>query len=141
MASMDKTVLQTIKVGQMLKIIQDSPYQFHLTGSQYFGSATVHSDWDFMVSRNCDVIKWLANNGFRSINAYNYYGFSLKKQGVVAIYRKMIGDTHIDIQLCDKLHLRLAVQEKIVRDYPLFHKIDKEARAEFWRQIIMRSEI
>lgn len=50
---------------QVLKAIEDSSFEFFLTGSRYFGGCHEGSDYDFFVMESTGVEEWLRAKDFR----------------------------------------------------------------------------
>jgi len=48
----------------MVGKIRECSLDFHLTGSRFFNTANVDSDWDFFVQDSSSVIYWLEDQGF-----------------------------------------------------------------------------
>ena len=49
---------------ETLASLKASKFEFHLTGSRFFNSATKESDYDFF-TKNCpEIKKWLEDEGF-----------------------------------------------------------------------------
>jgi hypothetical protein len=49
---------------QVLSLLQDSTFNFQLTGSRYFNTANENSDYDFFVQYSYEVRNFLAGNSF-----------------------------------------------------------------------------
>lgn len=47
-----------------LDYVRLSKFEFHLTGSRYFGTSHEESDWDFFIQESEDLIDDLRANGF-----------------------------------------------------------------------------
>lgn len=52
--------------------MEHSQFEFHLTGSRYFGTQHADSDWDFFVESHADLYEWLEANGFQMESGSDY---------------------------------------------------------------------
>ena len=79
------------------------PHAFHLTGSRFFGTATEKSDTDFVASYSKEVVEWLAEQGYKRIQAPS----EMYDEG---IYTKEVwrhDKFNIEIQLTENLDAKL----------------------------------
>lgn len=60
------------KQKTILDILRDSPIQFVLTGSRFFGTARPDSDWDFYTKDDNQTSAFLRNNGFVAVSKGSY---------------------------------------------------------------------
>ena len=76
-----------------LEALQNSAFQFYLTGSRFFGRTRPDSDYDFFCEDAEDIEEYLKSQGFRStqVRETNYFG----TEGIVKIYRNGIVDVHL----------------------------------------------
>lgn len=51
-----------------IKTLILSAHTFFLTGSRFFNTATIWSDWDFYTQDSPEIREWLTFNGFQPIN-------------------------------------------------------------------------
>ena len=84
------------------ELLEEAPFEFHLTGSRFFGGARVDSDWDFFVQAGPEVVGWLDAHGFRetdgSLAGYNDPNISI-------VFER--DDTHVQVVKDAKLKLWL----------------------------------
>lgn len=134
---------QNEELFKMLQKMEASQYRFFLTGSQYFCNATEKSDYDFFTAYGEAYVggalqqeKWLEKNGFQWISQ-NYFDSTIYK-----IYRKLIGSTHIDIQILHNtasVYTKNAVQKHIKGSMALqmaIYRLDKTERGMLWDSLI-----
>lgn len=98
--------------------MNESQFEFHLTGSRFFGNYGLGSDYDFFVQFEqpftadslCDttIVKELVKLGFRTLMGSDY-----TDKLTVAVYRKPAtkDECQIDVQLCLDAALKSQVQE------------------------------
>jgi len=49
-----------------------SHFEFHLTGSRFFGGSNERSDFDFYCEDNPEIVKWLKERGFSKVKNGSY---------------------------------------------------------------------
>lgn len=86
------------------QLLKDAPFEFILTGSQFF--AGKGNDWDYFVQYSEEVIQFLSLNGFRTISSLNY-----NDTNCCGVYRK----GKFDIQIVYDAALKVKVQEKFLQ--------------------------
>lgn len=52
--------------------LAESPYQFYITGSRFFGGSTPQSDWDYFAQNDEKVLQFLQSLGFKSAKTNTY---------------------------------------------------------------------
>lgn len=77
-------------------------YEFHLTGSRYFGRATEDSDWDFFAQSSPSLVEWLDQHGFILLNKQMY-----DDDNTAMVFRCH----NVDVQLQKNATLKCRVQE------------------------------
>ena len=107
--------------------------RFYLTGSRFFGTATVHSDYDFF-TQDSDMVRYrLRTLGFAvlPISESEY-----KDVNTVLVMRKMFpgSDIWIDVQLQKDAILKNFVQNQL---YEILHydNASKARRTEIWNML------
>ena len=125
----------------IIKSLTDSPFQFYLTGSRFFGGATRDSDWDFFTKYTPEVLGYLSAMGFEkdfdssyddpSVDAV-YYGYC-EHQG----HR-----VKVDVQLVNDAYAKLEVQKALSTCWPsgLSH-FDKETRKAIWKAALVTANV
>lgn len=94
-------------IGEMGRCIFD----FHLTGSQFFGGARSDSDWDFYVQDSDDVKRWLDKKGFFRVPAMDKdIPGSYQDTNTVDVFRHECG---IDIQVQEDVRIKMIAHEII----------------------------
>ena len=117
----------------VLSKMENSEYEFILTGSHFFGNATVNSDYDFFVeaTANKEIIKSLKNLGFDRISSSGYQDTIIS-----AVYRyEMKNGTAVDVQIIQKgqLGTKVEAQTLIARKFhPDELPTTKEGRTAMW---------
>jgi hypothetical protein len=86
----------------ILKKLEDSKYQFHLTGSHYFQSNTIDSDIDLFTERSNEIEAYLTKLGFNFITTYDDVN--------TKIVARIPG---IDIQLVENALLKIECQRNL----------------------------
>jgi hypothetical protein len=106
-------------------------FQFHLTGSRYFGRHSADSDWDFFVEDQPDLRDWLECHGFSKESNDTYAAADVSevwKHGSFAIH----------VQITIDARLKSAVQEILFAkglSYTLYNK-PKNERGDIWNVAI-----
>jgi hypothetical protein len=107
-----------------LVLLHKAPLEFILTGSHYFGGATMNSDYDFFVQASLAVTDWLEDNGWKKTIAEPYSDIN-----TVSVYKR--GPVHVQVTYDSAW--KGIVQEWIKTSYPLFHLCTKSTRAGIWK--------
>lgn len=114
--------------GIIFQEMEESPYQFYLTGSRFFGTSTAFSDWDFFIEGNPFDPNWfdkfLNPLGFNQIYVPHEYQ---RSDHIHCVYRHPIG---IDIQI-----VKNARNKEIAQDilYPLAGYLESLPKSQrFW---------
>lgn len=111
-------------MSNQLSFLEESNFQFHLTGSRAFGSATKDSDWDFFAQYSDDCVEFLTNHMFETELWRNY------KTPVMVLVR---GDIHI--QLVSSFSEKLKAQNYLLGNNQLLaiiQKRDKDTNKLLW---------
>lgn len=99
-----------------LQKMENSEFEFHLTGSRFFGNYTLHSDYDFFVQlpktklKDTSLANLLADCGFKVLMGADY-----TDKLTAVVYRKPAtkDEPQIDVQLCLDAELKCQVQENL----------------------------
>lgn len=132
----------------VLRLIEAFPKRIFLTGSQWLGTATPKSDWDFIITNCPDSQRKLRDLGFVRMTSDNV--------GIETLVENVYGDIsvvscwtnqkdrfpevgpQIHIQLVKDAPLKAAVQAKIAG---ILRKVpDKKARADVWKAAMLAVE-
>lgn len=81
---------QSAQLPANTDVLIHAPFEFHLTGSHYFGCATEESDWDFITAWSEEVVSYLLDNGFKKMGGADgkEYGPSVQAGVTHAVYQK-----------------------------------------------------
>lgn len=109
----------------VLDLINCEKFDFFLTGSRYFGTATQTSDWDFFADYSVDLCQWLENSGFRKKSECDYDDTT-----IVKVYSYM----GIDVQLVKNKDLKNLAQ-RVLKKNNLFGK-DKQLNRLLWNAVL-----
>lgn len=92
----------------IIRLMEDSPFEFHLVGSRAFGLSGVHSDYDFMTGTR--AVGFLFRHGFIKLSRkYNYQELDVL---TIDVLRKFTSDGYqIDVQITSNVELKLRVFE------------------------------
>lgn len=107
-------------------------FEFYLTGSRFFGGATVESDWDFFVEYSAELESTLKDLGFERDSESTYEDPSIAL--VMSKYETWQGrKTKLDIQLVKDAAKKLAIQTQL-KNHWLYNAIpgSKEMRKAMW---------
>jgi len=109
-----------------------SQANYYLTGSRFFGTYTVNSDWDFYVADCPEVRKELENLGFTEEK--NSYSDGLTSK----VYVHQSANVHV--QCVKDIHVKEHVQNSLLvtsKKHPSFFKnISKKREYELWQTMI-----
>ena len=108
-----------------IQCLHESNYDFHITGSRFFGGIHDDSDWDFMCSSSTEVEEFLTRLGFENISAEEYNG----DETIDKVFR--FGT--VDVQLIHNLERKLYVQGLLKQLYPAGLPGDKDTRRFIWQ--------
>jgi len=115
---------------QALMEIQESEYDFQLTGSRFFGTEKENSDYDFFTQDYLSLADWLRAHDF--INITQVVPTNYADPLVVAIYQK--GKVHI--QAVNDAPLKQDIQE-CLRASPLKGGLGNKGYArDLWRLLV-----
>lgn len=113
----------------VIKSMECSKFEFHLTGSRYFGTERSDSDWDFFVESQPGLIDWLVTHGFcKDSVSYNLSA----SQNITEVWKHESEKVHI--QICRDLWTRYSVQDAL-RDFgygDLISRTTKDQRRLLW---------
>lgn len=101
-------------------------FEFHLTGSRYFGKSRSDSDWDFF-TQDCEGIEaWLKTLGFNVLHTSNYTDCEINK-----VFRHK--EEKIDVQLVKDVALKIEVQEYLYKHCKhLMYRLDRGCHSQIW---------
>ena len=111
---------------QILRTLEDSPFEFYLTGSRFFGNFRQDSDYDFFVEEN--AIDWLRNNVFEKLPTHNYLDLL-----TISVFQK--GNVHI--QVVKDVVLKSRAQQLIKETIPgIYFTFNKTNHSLLWNLVI-----
>lgn len=113
--------------------MEDSLFEFILTGSRFFKNAGVGSDWDFFVKDTPELREFLSRNHFHGISDVDYVG----DPTFADVFRFDIqsnGFTHIDVQIIhpELFIKKVKAQEFIVRTFRGVFPVPREYAPTVW---------
>lgn len=115
---------QKSHVFTALQWVEMSKWNFHLTGSRFFGNTHAKSDWDFFAEYSNELDRELRENGWKRDSNKEY----THRNSTVVIYYK----ENVHIQLVKNLEMKIKIQDKLA---PVFREIvpTKEIATLIWR--------
>lgn len=115
----------------VLKSMEESQFEFFLTGSRYFGGIHEGSDYDFFVNENSGVEEWLLQHEFKLDLDSMYNG----DPTFVKVYSLNLNEGSIQVQLIkhDQFAKKQIVQRLLYNRYK-GHGLpgDKYSKRELW---------
>jgi len=131
------TSLPVADFGPALQRINNSPFEFWLTGSFYFGNYTIDSDLDLYVADENAVHQFIISLGGVVLNGVAGYSDSNTKL-VYRIKNPTIMLRHIDIQISKDVKRKKYLERKIMCGgslYTTFISLDKGDRRSFYNSL------
>lgn len=121
------------KMSDIEKFINESKFEFFLTGSRFFGNATNTSDYDYFVEYSMSLLKDLHTLGFSNESSNrNYTDISLdrllKKDGI-----------HIQIIHPEWMQAKIKAQN-VLAHYRKYLLCTKEQRKLLWDVALLASK-
>ena len=110
-----------------LEAMEQAPFEFHLTGSRFFETASQDSDWDFFVESDPDLPAWLEANGFELESDSDYVSTGISEVWINEPWR-------VHIQIISDARLKADVQEAM-RDSGYagrMYRMSKDDRKALW---------
>jgi hypothetical protein len=107
-------------IGKM----EGSNFEFHLTGSRFFGGFKPSSDWDYFVQDSNEVRDFLVNIGF---DMQEDPIFAYDDITIVSLFTK--NDIHVQIVQNAKLK---AEAQQLLSEFAKIKAVPKEYRRYFW---------
>lgn len=126
------------RFDQMLNVLRNSPNEYYLTGSRFFGGVRENSDWDFFVQSSPEVIKELVDLGICLVSKHDVQS-AIDSAGYFDSLTNQIYHTEegcgIHVQLVSDVETKFAVQKllknsKILGNF-LTHE-QKNLRKKIW---------
>jgi hypothetical protein len=122
----------------VLVLLAKAPFEFHLTGSRFFGYDKPESDWDFFVDSEAlygasGLINWLEHNGFYKESSRDYNG---ETSGITQIWKHGIAPVHV--QIVEDANLKASVQDILNSNYKVrsqLGRLSKEGRKALWNAV------
>lgn len=112
----------------LLAKMERAQFEFHLTGSRFFGRDTSSSDWDFFVEYYPDLADWLAANGFCKESKPDY-----GSEDIVDVWKNVLFGVHVQVII--NVRLKAAVQTAL-RNLGFgywMYSLSQEDRKLIWR--------
>lgn len=124
---------------RVLNELRTSCYEFHLTGSRFFGNVNEESDWDFFVQPSSllksdwGLESFLKSLGFEQIS----YAIESDTAGygdasIYCIFHHQEANIHVQLLYPGYASLKVKIQEILKRD-PYYLHCDKVERRNYWR--------
>jgi hypothetical protein len=118
------------KTQEVLLKLDDSHFDFHLTGSRYFGGFSQNSDYDFFVRNSEEIVAFLESIGFVKEECSNYQASIGLLCDTVAIYAHPFCRIHI--QLVTDTKLRSFIAHKLDSSMIMVNA-DKKTKSKIWQ--------
>ena len=102
-----------LKVTGILQQMEESKYNFQLTGSRYFTpNEAGNRDYDFFVQKSDDVEAWLQSFNFTTISKKTY-----GDSNCYAVYRSFANELNpqVDVQIVNDFKMKAIVQDAMRR--------------------------
>ena len=115
-----------LDVPSGVKQLHESPFDFQLTGSRFFGNDRPDSDWDFFVESSRDVAEYLLKNGYQNQPA------NFQDDEIHDIFTKGNNSQKIEVILVKDLTLRRHAQTLIKSVFPNGINCDEDIRSNIW---------
>lgn len=136
---------------QALLDLQNSKFEFSLTGSRFFGGAGPDSDWDFIVCHSQEIEDFLSGFGYRlNVEVQDYLDpmttkvftkhFCYCEEQARHYGHRNFEHTHeclkIDIQLCHDFGIKIKIRD-ILKESFSGHCLpgDKYQRSRLWSMV------
>lgn len=97
-------------LGSQIPVLVYPPQPFFLTGSRYFGTATVYSDWDYFTKDTESIRGWLSSQGFSKLPRHSYLD-----KGTVEVWHANLHGMEIDVQLCLDVMAKRVIQDLMLK--------------------------
>ena len=134
--------LPTLKsTTAVLLKMEESPFNFHLTGSRFFGDHNVDSDYDFFTKDTPEVRIFLESLGLEAQHISQYS----EDQLLTAVYHLELEDDRcqilpgfegIDVQLVEELDDKIFCQETLKEFYPHGLPGKKTGHSDLWNLVL-----
>ena len=130
-------LLNMFEQNEMLMILNESPYNFHLTGSRFFdgtGSSVnknIRSDYDFFARNWSEIHSFLESVGF-----HEQLSFTYSDNNIACVMRYCDDTISIDVQLVNDVMKKVKIQ-KIINEHfkDIYNNSTKEQRKNLWNSM------
>lgn len=123
--------MEKSKRDQIIEAMEESSFNFHLTGSRFFKTDNDGSDYDFFTENNEEVVRFLLDLGFGL--PQTKYETDDVDDNCSAIMRHSCG---VDVQLSIDVKTRLVVQSIIFSSPRLRSQLyDKTISRVIWKSV------
>lgn len=111
----------------VVKTLEMSKFEFHLTGSRFWGNVTNSSDWDFFVQNSDEIHEWLHANGFERLAASSAYAGDGMCDCVYVLGSetqcndaciRYLPSNEVHVQVVKSAMLKNSIQTELFRLYP-----------------------
>jgi hypothetical protein len=136
LANMPK-VMFTYTVQNILALLSTMDEIFYLTGSRFFNTHHVNSDWDFFVLKSFGMEYKLKEFGFKEISteAMVDLGYDVSQFSTILEFKAQ--DGVIQIQIIENISAKNVVQNMIKEEYiKEFNSLDKAGRKKLWSLLL-----
>ena len=117
---------------QNLAALKEAPFEFHLTGSRFFGNAHHDSDWDFFTEDSIEVREFLQNQGFENLNdklEVNPKDLYREDPNIATVFESVFAK--VQVQLVQNVGQKIVAQD-ILKESPIRACFLKDAAAGNW---------
>jgi hypothetical protein len=106
------------KLMNELNKLNETEFNFILTGSRAWGNQRRYSDWDYYTNYDLDVELYLQKAGYHQIGSYSGNIGDGSDFNLQCVYRKNLGESQIDIQLIKNVELKELTQDILLIEFP-----------------------
>lgn len=122
-------------VPRVIRMLEESKYEFQPTGSRFFGGYTIESDYDFIAIDSTEIREFLQSYGFVEDTKPDDYC----DPTVNSIFRLQSIECNVDVQLAtpEQFKCKLRSQEMLLNVFPIGVGLPglKETKTALWRTL------
>lgn len=118
------------EADKLLAQLEQSEFQFFLTGSRFFGTNNPNSDYDLFCEENPKIEQFLTDLGFVSLKD-NFYHGEVTDINTAKVFRSLLCVPSIDVQLVKLVDLKVELQTYLLAN-KIRVPITKSVQRTFW---------
>ena len=123
----------------VMDALSQSKFEFHLTGSRYFGNSTAESDYDFYADYTADGIRpFLKSLGFVAQRKYDGLA-QYHDVNIAEVWQHKIANIHIQLQ--KDMAMKKYAQQVMKIFYPSWVTVAKAQRHHWWNRAYMVAKL